>query len=445
MSSTTAPGATDSVDFFGNACVMPRPWTLGWVGRISFYSSIGTLLILANFPKFLTTLVMVNVSNPDWQAALLVPLQVVQSTLWLVIGGQPLQFFERTMTAAFLFSWLFFGTLTLFCVRRRSFRMLLYSGMGLIAGFFVLHMAAWIAATVVVTVSGVIYVGRWVAGGIEAFVGFLVSNGWVFGGLGLLVAIALLRSQFALMARLFARYFVQIFGGVALLVVLAFAVPAFYNWVIAPVLKFFWRLLTPLLAWGASLFRWIAALVATVVVVAGGLFALAIALATLGSLLVSQLQAGWHAARSNRHALIAGFAIGGCLGFVVLVSIATPGVAFALNAGWDNVLGLVGFGKESASTFMTDAFQSLLPGTVTGFVFTHLTDIQAPALDGLVFATVMAAAFVSGMNRLFSSTAAQVEEVPVKFIALEFGKMALGTLAAVLLVFLAAVTGDSDA
>ncbi len=253
MSSTTAPGVTDSVDFFGTACVMPRPWTLGWFGRIFFYSSIGTLLILANFPKFLTTLVMVNVSNPDWQAALLAPLQVVESTLGLVIGGQPLQFFERTMTAALLFSWLFFGTLTLFCVRRRSFRMLLYSGMGLIAGFFVLHMAAWIAATVVVTVSGVIYVGRWVAGGIEAIVGFLVSNGWVFGGLGLLVAIALLRSQFALMPRLFARYFVQIFGGVALVVVLAFAVPAFYNWVIAPVLRFFWRLLTPLLAWGGSL------------------------------------------------------------------------------------------------------------------------------------------------------------------------------------------------
>lgn len=425
-----------------------------WFSRLGFYALTGFVLLLINFPKFLTRLIDANVANPTWQEALHAPIAIVQFVLAFLIGPSAREFFERAMTCSFVLLCLFLVLLAVFFVRRRSIRMFAYGVGGIVIGYLALHVIAWAAVAVVVTVNGAFFVVQWVGLGIAAIAAFVFNYTWPILALiavgGALYLAFRLNAQLARGLRwlllMMRKYATHLVGTAVVIGLLWLLVPAVYRWVILPVFNFLQSLLTPVVHMIVFIVKWIVIVVLATLLVAFVITSMLISLALLGSLFMSQLQAGWHAARSLRHVLIAGFAIGSALGLIVIVSVATPAVADSLNQAWINALVFLHLANsESTTHIMTLAFEFFLPQSVENFVFSQLTDLQAPAFDSFVSLAVTSLASLSMLFRVFSARPIEEEYVPIRFVALEYIKMIGGLFVALVMIFLAEESGDSHA
>ena len=458
--------ASETTNFYGELEETPPAFSKRWFSRIGTFAFIGFLLLLTNFPMFLMRLIDANVVDRAWRTALHAPIQAVQALIAVIIGPDAGSFFERAMTCSFVLLWLFIIFLAVFSVRRRGIRMLAYGLGGIVVGYLALHALAWAAFAVAMTIRGVIFVVHWAGIGIAAVVAFLFGSGWP-------LLLAVIIAGAVLLVRRFRNRLYQLLRRVLLLVrkyatallglaiiggLLWLLVPLFYRWVVVPVVQFFYQLIIlpvfQFLTWLLSpvfrallfVIKWLLTIILTTIVTIVIVSTIAVTLALLGSLLVTQLQAGWHAARSLRHVLIAGFAIGSALALVVLESVATASVAAHLNHAWIEALALFHIvGAQDTTHFVTVAFQIFLPQSVERFVFAELTNLQAPALDSLIFLAIMSLACLSVLFRVFSTRPIEDEYVPVTLVAWEYTKMAVGLFVALVIIFLMALSGDSHA
>jgi len=151
----------DTTDFYGEPAVEPEILSKPWFVRLGSFAFIGFLLLLTNFPKFLGQLIDANVASPSARAMLHAPINLVQLVLTVIIGPDPGAFFERAMTCSFILLATFIILLAIFCIRRRGVRMLGYGASGAVLGYLTLHILAWPAVALVVTIRGVIYVVHW--------------------------------------------------------------------------------------------------------------------------------------------------------------------------------------------------------------------------------------------------------------------------------------------
>lgn len=424
--------------------------TTPWLLRMSIFAAVGMLQLLINFPKFLTTLIDANVAEGWGRMALKAPVLAVKMVMQVLIGNDPGPFFERAMTCAFLLFWVFFALLAIFAIRRRGYQMLACAIAGMIAGYVAAHLLSWVAVAIAVAIGGVIFVCVWVGALIAAIFHFLIQGPvltaiLVLGGLGVGWVARHEIERFVLtLVNAIRNHIVRMLAGTFVLGLAVLVSPYVFRWLILPVFRFLKMVLTPvlhvlwlLLTWGLLV---IAVIIGVVLIVVVGM----IALALLGSLFVSQVQAAWHAAQSRRLMLIAGFAIGSSLALLVLVSLATPSVAADLNQALLNPFALLA-PIHHQTTIITDLFEATLPGSVRAFVFTYLTNLQAPTFDCFVFLTIMVLASSSVFFRVFSTKPVDAEEVSVTFVAKEYGLMAGGLLVALVLIFLQAGSGDSSA
>lgn len=433
-------------NFFGAVREKPRLFSAAWARRLGLFALIGFLQLLVNFPKFLSTTIDANVSNEALRAVLHAPIQAVQFLVGVLVGQAPTQFFERAATCAFLLFWTFLALLAVFCLRRGGYRMSLYSVAGMATGYIAVHILSWFAVMAAMAIGGVLYVARWVLALIGAIFQFLIQGPVM---LTILAAIVLLTAYIfrsaisagasAIVLR-FGKMPIRIATTVAVLVASIVAAPYIYRWIILPIIK----LLGMIVGLLFEVAKWLFLAIAIILGVGLAAAVTVIGLACLGSLLVSQIQAGWHAARSLRLMLVAGFAIGSSFALLVLVSLGTPAIAESLNQSVVNPLTLFGAG-ERTTTFITDTFVLSLPGSVQSFVFTHLTNLQAPAFDCFVFLAVMVLASSSLFFRVFSAKPVTDEVVPLTFVVQEYALMALGLLVGLLVVFLQGLSGDSSA
>ena len=421
------------------------------VRKFVFCAVLGIILLFVNFPKFLTRTIEVNVAPGALRDILEGAVSGVQTLVGALIGARPVAFFERAMTCGFFLLWVFLALLAAFSLRRGSVRMLGYGSGGIVAGYFVVHLLAWGAVALVVAVGGALFVVRWVAWGIGAIVVFVAHYLWPLfllaaAVMGVFIAYRNWDAFLDLLRRFgqFVRaYFFRIVGAAIGAWLLYLFVPALYRLVILPVWNFLVWLFSPVGSFILFLFKWIITIVGVIILVAVAL-ALGIgSLALIGSLLVSQLQAGWHAARSLRDVLVAGFAIGSALALITLACLATPFLDQSLNHAW--LAGLLGMAGTGTTHIMSNTFLFLLPESVKTFVFTYLTNLQAPAIDSFTFLAVMTLASLSVLFRLFSASPLEDQHPPVSLLAMEYGKIVGGAFVILLLMFFAAETGDSSA
>jgi hypothetical protein len=444
--------AADTTDIDGVLETAPEMLTRPWFIRLGTFASIGFLLLLVNFPKFLGRVIDANVTSPALRTSLHAPIEFVQASLAVVMGEDTGAFFERAMTCSFVLLWMFIVLLAIFCMRRRGIHMLSYGLGGAVVGYLTLHILAWAAVALVLTIKGVLYVTHWAGIAIATVVGFLFGQGWplllilAIGGAGFLISrnlkalIWLLRRTLVWLR----KYATFLLGGAGIVGLLWLLVPFFYRYVILPVVQFVVWLLSPVVQALLFVFKWLVTILFALFIVIAILAAALISLALLGSLLVAQLQAGWHAARSLRHILIAGFAIGSALALIVVESVATPAVAGQLNHAWIDALAFLHLASPQDSThFVTTAFQLFLPQSVETFVFAQLTSLQAPAFDSLIFLAVTCLAALSVLFRVFSTRPIEDEYVPMRFVVREYATMVGGLFVALVVIFLGSLTGDS--
>jgi hypothetical protein len=240
------------------------------------------------------------------------------------------------------------------------------------------------------------------------------------------------------------KYAIHLLGVAVVLGLLWLLIPSLYLWVILPVFNFLKWILTPVIHVIVFVARWIIIIVLATLFVGFVISSALLSLALLGSLLWSQLQAGWHAARSLRHVMIAGFAIGSALGLIVLVSVATPAVADSLNQAWINTLALLNHVSSQTTThFVTIAFEFFLPQSVENFVLSQLTNLQGPALDSFIFLAVISLASTSMLFRVFSTRPINDEYIRAPIVAREYAILVGGLFVSLIMIFLAAQSGDS--
>lgn len=433
-----------ATDFYGEpAAVAPFP-SVGWFRRVGSYALLGLILLAVNVPQYLYRLIDARTFDPGWRSALKAPIQAVQTLLSAVIGSQPAGFFERAMSCGFVLLLVFLLLALILSVRRRDIRMLGYGLGGIVTGYFALHVIAWVAVAVVATVGAVFFLFGWVGSVIAAIVSFVIRYLWPLLVIGAAYACfrnqALLRRAVEWLRAKLELYWKQLIGvGVAALV-LWLVLPAFYRWIVLPVWNFLAWLLSPVVQAIMFVLKWL-----LVVVLVGILMVLGVlALALVGSLFVTQIQATWHAARSVRLMLVAGFAIGSMVALIALVCVATPELAGSLNQAWSNALGVVGIG-DGSTRIVTDMFVAVMPGSVESFVTTHLTSQQAPAFDSLVFMAMMVLGSISVASRILAPRSAPDEAVPLTFVAREYAIMAGGLFVGVILILVAAATNSDSA
>lgn len=423
-----------------------------WFSALTLNTAVGAILLLVNFPKLLTRIIDANIEDPGTRDALHVPILALHTVLLGLIGNNPIAFFGRAMACSFFILGLYLILLVLFSLRRSGFRMLFYGIGGILAGYLAFHMIAWAAVVLYEAVSIVFLLLGSIGHFIALVVRFVADYLWplfaIAGAIGGAYLLYAARDAIFGFLRLLAGFLLHnllyILGGLGLLWILGFAGIYLYRWVIGPVIRFLTLLLTPLVQFLGFLFKWLLIIVLILggILIAAGIFISSLAL--IGSLFVTQLQAGWHAARGPGHLLVAGFAIGSSLALIILVSFATPAVADSLNGAWVAAIELTGMTIHAHSSFVTDTFRETLPALVERFASAHLTNSQAPAFDSLVFLAVIAVSCLSVLFRTLSSTPLGDEHVPVTFIAKEYALMSFGILFALLWIFAQSESGDSS-
>ncbi len=442
--------ATFSTDFFGEFQIAPKKYGPQWFRQLGIYASTGFILVIANFPKFLSHLIDINVSNPTWNALLHVPVNLGQALLGVIIGDEPTEFFRRAMACNFFLLILFFLSVAGFSVRRRGVQMLLYAALASVAGYFVVHLLAWGALGIALLIQGVLYAAHWIRIGISFLFSLVFDNRWLVLVLAVAVGIYFLTwTRFGLMRWLWLRLLKYRTGIASSAIVCAlayFLVPALWNYVIAPVLRFLKMILQPIFSFLAFVFGWIFFILGVLFGIGLLVTILTLALATIGALYVSQLQAGWHAARSKRDMVIAGFAIGSAFAMIAVESFASPIVSSSLNQSLVDVLALFDLaGSTTTSTLVTDVFQYFLPPALEAFAHHHLINQLAPAFDSLVFLGVMIFACCSVLFRLFSTRPVEDAVVPITYVAYEFVKLTVGVFVLLVFYFLQVISGEASA
>lgn len=433
-----------ATDFFGEpAAIAPFP-SIGWFRRTGGYTLLGIVLLAVNVPQYLYRLIDARTSDDGLRSALKAPIQAVQAILMALIGGQPDRFFERAMSCGFFLLLVFLLLALILSARRGDIRMFGYGLGGMIAGYFALHVIAWMAVAVVATVGAVFFLFGWVGSVIVAIVSFVIRYLWPLFVIGAAYACFLhqarLRQAIEWLRAKLQLYWKRLLGAGVVGLLLALLVPAFYRWVLLPVWNFIVALLSPVVQAILFLLKWLLIVLFVGILAVVGVLALAL----VGSLFVTQLQATWHAARSVRLMLVAGFAIGSMVALIALVSVATPALAGSLNQAWENALGVVGIG-DGSTRIVTDMFMAVMPSSVETFVTTYLTNQQAPAFDSLIFMVMLVLGSISVGSRFLEPRSTSDEAVPLTFVAKEYAIMAGGLFVGVILILVSAATNDSSA
>ncbi len=341
-------------------------------------------------------MVELNTNDATVRALLTLPIRVVQVCLTFMVGADQPGFFGRAIGASFFLFWVFLIALTLLSIRRRSSKMLLYCAAGMVVGYFTLHILAWLAVSIVVIIGGLIFAVGWAGSAVAAaatymtsFVGMILSYAWplLLVGVCLYLGWRYLEFLAKAMRRLviwLQRHFARIALVAVAVALVVFLVPLIYRWVLLP---FYHHVLVPVFGFLWMVVSWVLYTLFLFIVSVVAILLVLISVALIGSLLASQLQSGWRAAKSIRDMLVAGFSIGSSLTLIVLVSLATPALASALNHAW--AISFLFEAVPQNTAFLTDTFTSTLPTQVRAFAFAHLTDLQAPGFDTFVFLIVM--------------------------------------------------------
>ncbi|MEI9886701.1 MAG: hypothetical protein WDN08_09405 [Rhizomicrobium sp.] len=434
-------------NFFGDEVPKPAILTRPWFHRHYPFSIVGAILLIANFSKLMSGVIDAHVANPTVRAILHAPIQLVGGTLATLVGRDPVGFFERSMACGFFLIGLYLVLLAAFSFRRRGLRMFAYGAGGIVIGVLALHTLAYavlitlfLAKFLFIIVSAIVYV-------VKALLYFLFHDLWpVLALLAVAGAVFLaykLREEllYALrVAWLLIRRNVTRLLAIAVVGWLFYLIyPVIYRWIIVPIIAFLnWFLPILFLIVG-----WIALVVGGLLAGFAVLAFAFMALAFVGSLAVTQLQAGWHAARSQAQALTAGIAIGSALALIVLVSVGTPALATALDQAWRGAFAFTGASHLATSQSVASVFANFLPTALREFAFTYLTNLQAPALDSFLLLATACLASLSVLFRLFSNQPVADEYVPIRLLAVEYTKMMIGVFALLFLIFAAALSGDS--
>lgn len=422
-----------------------------WFSWCGFHALLGFIIILITFPKFLMEVIDDNIPDPIWQEALHAPIETGQFVLAFLIGPNPKEFFERAMTCSFVLLCLFLVLLAVFFVRRQNMRMFGYGAGGIVLGFLALHVTAWAAVAIAVIFKGVISVGHWVSIGVGEIAAFVSHYKWPILVLAVVCSALLVYRLYGQIIapwilRMIRTYATHLLGTGVVIGLLWLLVPAIYRTIVFPALNFLGRLFTPVIDAILFVVGQLFTIIVFILLVAFAIVVVLFSMALLGSLFVTQLQAGWHAARSLRHVLIAGFAIGSALGLIVLVSVPTPAVASSLNQALINSLAFLHLANpQSTSHFLTSAFEFLLPQSVENFALSYLTNLQAPAFDSFIFLAVTSMSSLSVLFRVFSTRPIEEEYVPVRLVVMEYINMMGGLFVALVMIFLPAESGDSQA
>lgn len=412
--------------------------------RLLGYAILGIVILLINAPRFLSGLIRINVHNEPLRAALQGAIDKAQAIASFAVGPSPAAFLERAMSASFVLLWVFTLALVCLAVRRRHPRMFVYGLCGIVTGYFGLHLIAWAAVIVAGAIYVALFVGHWIGIAVAAIVGFLLTkSGWFVLAAALFGAAYLFRGALV-------RFWLQLLRNkliaalaAMMLAAALYLAPLFYHFVLKPLWMYLEHLFNPVVQVILFVLKWFLIIVIGALLVLTAIAISLVLLALIGSLLVSQIQAGWHAGRNARHVLVAGFAVGSAFALVLLESVATPALAEALNHAWLASLSVLHSGGLQSQT-LTDMFQVFLPKEVRSFVFLHLTNADAPAFDSMVLFAILGLSVCSALSGLFRPEPSH-EDVTVAFVAREYALMSVGLFVALIVVFVNAFGGDSQA
>jgi hypothetical protein len=413
----------------------------GWRLRMLQHGAIGFVVLCINFPQIIDGFIRLNVDTPALAFALNWPVDLVQTAWVSASGTDPLLFFERAMSFAVLLLFLFLLLALLISIRDRNFKHFGYISSSLIVGFFTLHLITWAVVTLVAAYDVSALALGWVGSGATWIATLLFEYWWItLSAVGVLLLILYHNQILQILRRLISsliRHWLKLCVVLAVILFLVWAVPIFWEFVLSPIIDavvsfvdtVVEKVLKPIAFGIAWLFGWLFMFLSTIFLAAVSVFVLA----TLGSFVISQIQAARLAGGDSRYGFVAGFAIGSFLTLIATISVANTGTSMALNHAISFPLSVVGLVTLDA-TWLTDAFLFFLPGNVEDFVISTLGNQQAPAFDALLFTVLMTVSVSSLWLRLRGITQPPEEKLTLYFAICEYFKMVFSLV--VLVVFI---------
>ncbi|WP_209349348.1 hypothetical protein [Pontixanthobacter sp. CEM42] len=404
--------------------------SLGWRSRMCKFGLLGFLIIGINAPQFWIGVVSANVDNQSFRAVLVGPSSFLQA-LWLAIVGQePAVFFQRAMIVAFILIAVFLLLSALISLRERNWNYVRAIFGGALTGFFTIYAISWLVIILASIVgAGVLFFG-WIGDGATSVTAFAYDLWWQI--LLLLVCITLFvwrkeLKPFALEFRVWVvKHWLKVIAAVVGIAFAFWVFPFVLDWIVYPLVEWVLKPIGYAIAW---MFGWVFYIVSTLFIVALTCFGLAL----VGSLLVSQIQAGIYAGSSVRFGLVAGFAIGSFLTLIFTVSVGNAETAQSLNQSFFYVFSAFS-STSSASSALTDTFVLFLPETVENFVFANLDNQQAPAFDALILVALLVLAVMSLWYRYSKAHQVLEGDVTTYFVCTEYLKMVGGMIVVVFII-----------
>ena len=419
---------------------------------------VGLAFLLVNFPRFLTETIGANVPPGPFSDALIALVASSQRFMSSLMSRDPAGSLTAIMTRCFQLLWLLGAAVLLLGTVRFDIGRPIAALAGTALGYAALHLASWPAVAAVSVIGGTLFVVRWALGIVAAITAFIMSvAAAVFAFIFAFVSAHIWATGVLcvlLLAYAFRRYWAQILATALGLTAVAYTMyivlPPLWRWIV--------NLLTPLLEAVTEAVRWlwsslgpivqlIVYLLTLLVIAGAAALILTFALASMGSLVIEQLRAGWHAGRGRKSLMLAGFAVGSAISLVLLQAAANPGLSHSINVALASSFEISARAfeglqpvvyAEAVDDTLTDLFLQSLPSTVQVFTLKYLTHAPAPVLDALVLALALLLANVSVIFGILSFGAVDSDEATVHFYPKEYFELVGGLLVSVLLVFLQA-------
>lgn len=404
-------------------------------------SGVGLFVLLLNFPKLTTRAVNGTFEDASFQAALLLPVAGVQASVNRLVELGPQLLFQNLMATNYLILWVFVALVIAFAIRHWDARLIGYGVGGFILGFVALHLVSWVVVTVITVVGGVFGAIAWVMEKVYAFISFIFVNGWwLFLVVGVGTALYVFR-----------QYFLKVLLGVGAVVAIAYTlyhfVPLAWRWfldVLQPVFRFVRGILMeyilPVGAFAWKIMRWALYLLFVLLVVFG-------VLSSLGQLLIDQIRTARMCGAGRKNIALGAFAIGTALALVMLASVAQPGVATALDAGWGQSIrtmaDLMRFEviiQVLGAIHPSQLFVASMPSAVRDFVFAYLTSAPAPVIDALILLLVVVLAILSIIKGMIARLDEKAPRMTDFFLPKAFLGIVFGLFGGVIVVFAQGIT-----
>lgn len=369
--------------------------------------------MIINFPKLLERIVTSSIGNQGIGSFFIAFVYDIQSIILGIVGSQPEGTFRALLFYGIFGLWVYLLIVVVFTLRHRDVTLITLAVLGLVIGFFSLHIVSLIVASITWIL--------WIISVLFNFIGFVFSTIFSF-----LVKYRLW--IFVISSFIFIVFLTYAFRDNIIRLLFSIALAAGLIYAINRLFPSLWPEIVNI--WTNYILRAISFLVTLVIYVF--LFLIIVlgvlgTLSTFGRVIVDQFKSAWDAGGGRKNLLLCSFGIGTALAFIFLTSAATPGLSHNIDIAWasswfliDQFIGTHLGVSAIANVHIGDIFARLMVGDIHSLMVEHFTETSAPVHDTFMLLVVLVVSYMGIIRRIFSAPSNPEEFSSITFYPREF-------------------------